>query len=87
MPRLGPSGLEFARARVEMKATETIVHLRREEPQRIRLMVPPHVWQLVAPYGLVPAPGEQPADRTSALPERQNTACQRNSSARPSPTG
>jgi coenzyme F420 hydrogenase subunit beta len=60
MPRVGPRGLEFARARVEMKAVETIVHLRREAPRRMKAMVPAHVWSLVAPYGLAPAPGEQP---------------------------
>lgn len=59
MPRLGPRGLELARARVEMKAVETIVHLRREAPRKIRYMVPAHVWPLVGPYGLEPAAGEQ----------------------------
>ena len=54
MPRVGPRGLEFARARVEMKAVETVVHLRREHPQRLKNMVPRHVWALVKPYGLVP---------------------------------
>ncbi len=58
MPRFGPRGLEFARARVEMKAVETILHLRREQPRKLKAMVPPHVWRLVAPYGLTPAPGE-----------------------------
>ena len=52
MPRFGPRGLEFARARVEMKAVETILHLRRERPRRLRHMVPKHVWALVKPYGL-----------------------------------
>jgi coenzyme F420 hydrogenase subunit beta len=52
MPRIGPRGLEFARARVEMKAAETVLHLRREKPQRMRNMIPPHVWELVKPYGL-----------------------------------
>ena len=60
MPRIGPRGLEFARARVEMKAIETIVHLRREAPRRIKSMVPGHVWALVAPYGLVPNESELP---------------------------
>jgi coenzyme F420 hydrogenase subunit beta len=60
MPRIGPRGLEFARARVEMKAAETVVHLRREHPNRLRNMVPRHVWALVAPYGLAPHPGETP---------------------------
>jgi coenzyme F420 hydrogenase subunit beta len=50
MPRIGPRGLEFARARVEMKALETLVHLEREEPARIKHMVPEHVIHLVRPY-------------------------------------
>ena len=44
MPRLGPRGLEFARTRVEMKAAETVIHLRRERPRRVKSMVPAHVW-------------------------------------------
>jgi coenzyme F420 hydrogenase subunit beta len=59
MPRIGPRGLEFARARVEMKAVETIVHLARQAPRRMRHMVPDHVWKLVAPYGLA-ADDEKP---------------------------
>jgi coenzyme F420 hydrogenase subunit beta len=59
MPRIGPRGLEFARARVEMKAAETILHLRREKPRRMRHMIPDHVWSLMTPYGLTPAAGEQ----------------------------
>ena len=54
MPRVGPRGLEFARARVEMKAVETVIHLRREAPRRMRHMVPPHVWPLVQAYGIEP---------------------------------
>lgn len=54
MPKVGPRGLEFARARLEMKAAETILHLRREEPAKIKNMVPAHVWNLVQPYGLEP---------------------------------
>lgn len=54
MPKVGPRGLEFARARVEMKAVETVLHLRREEPRRMKSMVPGHVWDLVKPYGLTP---------------------------------
>ena len=57
MPRVGPRGLEFARARVEMKAAETVLHLRREKPARMKNMVPPHVWALTEPYGLVPEDG------------------------------
>ncbi len=59
MPRVGPKGLEFARARVEMKAVETVLHLRREAPRRMRAMVPQHVWELVRPYGLGPRDGER----------------------------
>ncbi|SHE33336.1 coenzyme F420 hydrogenase subunit beta [Loktanella atrilutea] len=59
MPKLGPKGLEFARARVEMKAAETILHLRREEPAKMKNMVPGHVWRIAAPYGLTSAAGEQ----------------------------
>ena len=58
MPRIGPRGLEFARARVEMKAIETVVHLRREQPARMKSMVPAHVWPLVHPYGLTPSESE-----------------------------
>lgn len=54
MPRIGPRGLEFARARVEMKAIETVLHLEREAPRKMASMVPPHVWTLVQPYGVVP---------------------------------
>jgi coenzyme F420 hydrogenase subunit beta len=57
-PRIGPRGLEFARARVEMKAVETILHLRRAFPARIKNMVPDHVWRVVAPYGLAPKADE-----------------------------
>ena len=53
MPKIGPRGLEFARARVEMKAIETVLHLRREMPKKMKNMVPNHVWHLVKPYGLV----------------------------------
>ncbi len=60
MPKVGPRGLEFARARLEMKAVETILHLRRQEPRRLRHMVPAHVWSLVAPYGLTPTDDERP---------------------------
>ena len=59
MPRVGPKGLEFARARVEMKAVETILHLRREKPARMKAMIPDHVWKLVEPYGLPPGKNER----------------------------
>jgi coenzyme F420 hydrogenase subunit beta len=58
MPKIGPRGLEFARARVEMKAIETVLHLRREHAGKIKHMVPAHIWKLVAPYGLIPAAEE-----------------------------
>lgn len=60
-PRIGPRGVEFARTRLEMKAAETVLHLRRAEPARMKHMIPEHVWRLVAPYGLTPGPGEAPA--------------------------
>lgn len=62
MTRFGPRGLEFARARVEMKAVESVVTLRRHRPRRMARMIPPHVWELAAPYDLHPAAGEGPAD-------------------------
>jgi len=69
MPRIGPRGLEFARARVEMKAVESVVHLRREAPRKLRNMVPAHVWALVAPYGLSPRAAEQaPAPAGAVAP-------------------
>ncbi len=58
MPRFGPRGLEFARTRVEMKAIETVLHLRRSEPARMRNMIPAHVWALAARYGYGPRDGE-----------------------------
>ena len=64
MPRIGPRGLEFARARVEMKAVETVLHLRRNVPRRLRHMVPAHVWALVEPYGLKPTADERPRPGT-----------------------
>jgi coenzyme F420 hydrogenase subunit beta len=59
MPRIGPRGLEFARARVEMKAAETVMHLRRTHPARMRRMIPAHIWALMKPYGVEPQPGEK----------------------------
>lgn len=61
-PRFGPRGLEFARARLEMKAAETILHLRREEPAKMKNMIPAHVWNLAAPYGLTAETGETVAE-------------------------
>jgi coenzyme F420 hydrogenase subunit beta len=42
-----------------MKAAETIIHLRREMPAKMKNMVPPHVWHLVAPYGMGPTADEK----------------------------
>jgi coenzyme F420 hydrogenase subunit beta len=58
MPKVGPRGLEFARTRVEMKAIETVLHLRREQPAKMASMVPNHVWLLVEPYGIKPSEQE-----------------------------
>ena len=69
MPKIGPRGLEFARARLEMKAAETVLHLRREKPARMRAMIPDHVWDLVRPYGLAPSEDE----RVRVAPERTTT--------------
>ncbi|MDP5348789.1 MAG: Coenzyme F420 hydrogenase/dehydrogenase, beta subunit C-terminal domain, partial [Paracoccaceae bacterium] len=66
-PRTGPRGLEFARARVEMKAIETVLHLRRAHPARLKNMVPAHVWRLVARYGLTPARDETRPDAAPPL--------------------
>jgi len=52
MPLLGPKGLEFARARVEMKAAESLLHLYRQHPKRLKHMVPWFIHRQVAPYGI-----------------------------------
>lgn len=70
MPRIGPRGLEFARARVEMKAVETVLHLRREMPARMKHMIPAHVWRLVQPYGLQPHEGETRQGENGRAAER-----------------
>ena len=67
MPKIGPRGMEFARARLEMKAAETILHLRRAEPAKMKNMIPAHVWTLAAPYGLTPTP-----DEVSAKPQHDH---------------
>jgi coenzyme F420 hydrogenase subunit beta len=66
MPRIGPRGLEFARARVEMKAIEAVLHLRRQAPQRLKSMLPSHIWSLVAPYGLRPREDERSEEQQSS---------------------
>ncbi|MCX8100032.1 MAG: Coenzyme F420 hydrogenase/dehydrogenase, beta subunit C-terminal domain [Geminicoccaceae bacterium] len=62
----GPKGLEFARTRVEMKALETVLHLRRAARAKMKHMIPEHLWRLVEPYGLRPEPGERAATRSPA---------------------
>jgi coenzyme F420 hydrogenase subunit beta len=59
MPLVGPKGLEFGRARVEMKAIETVLFLRRVRPAMMKNMIPPHVWRLAQRYGLTPEDQER----------------------------
>jgi len=63
-PRTGPRGLEFARTRVEMKAAETILHLRHAMPAKMKNMIPGHVWDIAARYDLTPSQDERPAEVT-----------------------
>jgi len=72
MPRIGPRGLEFARARVEMKAVEAILYLRHQAPRRLRSMIPAHLWALAATYGLHPRPGEAPPQPRAAPATRRD---------------
>ena len=71
MPKIGPKGLEFARARVEMKAIETVLHLRRELPKKMKNMVPEHVWMIAKPYQLTPNDGEQKDSARETLQKGQ----------------
>ena len=41
-----------------MKAIETVLHLRRELPKKMKNMVPGHVWKIAKPYNLTPNEGE-----------------------------
>ena len=59
MRTFGPKGLEFARARIEMKLVEAVLTLRRTRPRRLRTMIPASAWPLVRPYDLVPGPHER----------------------------
>jgi coenzyme F420 hydrogenase subunit beta len=45
-----------------MKALETVLHLRRQHPKRVRHMVPQHVRRLVAAYDLRPTVEERRRD-------------------------
>ncbi len=65
MPRVGPRGLEFARTRVEMKAAESILHLRQLHPKKMRYMVPDFIWSQIAEYHLKPEAGEIDGDGLS----------------------
>jgi coenzyme F420 hydrogenase subunit beta len=58
----GPRGLEFARARIEMRILEGIDALRRERPRRVRNLVPRFAWAIAAPYGLSPRANENDVD-------------------------
>lgn len=49
MTWFGPKGMEFARARIEMKAAETVIHLSRAMPTRMKTMVPEHVRRVAEP--------------------------------------
>lgn len=65
MPRFGPRGLEFARARVEMKAIESIIHLRNIAPHKIKNMIPKATWILLERYGIQPTSAELKGSRES----------------------
>ena len=69
MPRIGPRGLEFARARVEMKAIETILHVQRHVPARMAHMVPHHIWHITQRYGLGAKPTTAFNTSPSSTPE------------------
>jgi coenzyme F420 hydrogenase subunit beta len=60
MPKVGPKGIEFARARVEMKAIETALILRQQMPKKMKHMVPQHIWLILEKYGITPNPEELP---------------------------
>jgi coenzyme F420 hydrogenase subunit beta len=46
-----------------MKAVETVLHLRRSAPRKLRHMTPAHVWDLVKGYGLTPSDEERPVQK------------------------
>ncbi len=70
-PRTGPRGLEFARTRLEMKAAESVLHLRNQAPRRMKWMIAAHVWALVRPYGLAPTPEELPDPASGPGPDAE----------------
>lgn len=59
MPKLGPKGLEFARARIEMKAAEAILHLEQKHPKRARHMLPWFIGRQVSGYAISTASVQQ----------------------------
>ena len=65
MPRFGPRGLEFAKARIEMKAIESVIHLRNTAPHKIKNMVPDYIWKITKSYGLEPQYDETKGSRES----------------------
>lgn len=72
MPIFGPKGLEFARARVEMKAIESVLYLRAKAPKHLRAIVPVHVWRLAQKYDLSPAESEMPQSMKDAIKPTQH---------------
>ena len=51
----------------DLRLCRYFLHLRREEPQRMKNMIPDHVWQLTAPYGLTSDSQERkPVDESDA---------------------
>ena len=90
MPRVGPKGLEFARARTEMKAIETILHLRRERPALVFSFDPRHgsschsghraTAELLVEAALRLAPEERPQlwlEQTDDIDDRPGIAADR----------
>ena len=73
-PIIGPRGLEFARARIEMKAAESVLHLRMQSPKRSKYMLPDFIWKLVAPYGI------QPDSKTEVLQDDFDRAAEKHDS-------
>ena len=69
MPRFGPRGLEFAKARVEMKGIESILHLRQTAPHKMKNMLPNHIWKIAAKYGLSPEFNEK---STLCVPDKSD---------------
>ncbi len=60
MTHFGPKGLELARTRVEMKAVEAMLCLRRFRPERMQWMLPPHVLSLASRYDVTATPKPEP---------------------------